>query len=86
MNWMILLAFGVNVIELIVVVYLMNQVDFLTALANKLIEIMSIEDVEPKDGGMNLLLLKANNKTRKQRRFTDKSREWLSAHERESRR
>lgn len=45
------------------------------------------EPVEPLPGGMDLLLLKKQSpKKTKRRNFTDKSRDWITAHETASRR
>lgn len=41
---------------------------------------------EPTEGGMDLLLLKKKTMKRKAKRFTDKSRAWITAHEEATRR
>lgn len=41
---------------------------------------------EPTEGGMDLLLLKKKPVKRKAKRFTDKSRAWITAHEEATRR
>lgn len=84
MEWIYLACFLFIVITLMFVVYLLIKIDLVLAMLDSLVEKLDAELPEPQDT-MNLMLLKAKNRS-KTRRFTDKSRDFLAARDRESRR
>ena len=84
MEWIYIVCFVFTAINLMIAVYLIIQIDFVLELLHQISRSLEMDIPQPK-GPMDLMLLKAK-KTKKANRFTDKSRDWLSAHEKDTRR
>lgn len=76
-NIIICMTLAFVIAEYLAILMLLNRIKQLIAMLD--------ENAEPTGEGMNLMLLKPR-KTRKARRFTDKSQDWITARESASRR
>ena len=88
MEVLIIISFAASMIALMFMIHLVTQMESLQEMLNYLGDKIEADLPESKNssGFMNLMLLNANKKSKKARRFTDKSKDWLNAHEQESRR
>ena len=84
MYWMIA-SFSVSVLNLLLLGILIDKADKIQKNLSKIDVETGDEDEKTPESGMNLMLLKPG-KRRKARRFTDKTRDWITEHETASRR
>jgi hypothetical protein len=77
--------FGVSVLNLLLLGYLHERMRRIEAMIRENTPKID-EDQDNPYSGMNLMLLRPKPKAQKSRRFTDKARNWITAHETASRR
>lgn len=84
---MLLLAaiFGISVLNLLLLAYLYERMRRMEALMQAIITKEDADGGDEPLPGMDLMLLRPKTH-RKARRFTDKTRDWIAAHETASRR